>query len=282
MTSRITSRMPRADYDAIAAMNMSRLKELKRSPLHYQWALTHPKTSGPMTLGIATHVAVLEPERFDSDFAIWNRKTGSGKNAPRNGGYWDAFREENDGKTILTEDEGMLAMNISKAVRGNPLALEYLARGDPEVTLEWTLQGRPCRGRVDWLTATDGTDTIVGLKTARDCRHFAFGNQAAKLGYFLQWSWYHDGYQLIRSHRPALVEIVVESSAPHAVAVYRIPDEVIEHGREEYMRLLDALAICEKTDEWPGPVPDEEFISLPTWAYDNPTENELSDLELIA
>jgi hypothetical protein len=56
----IQSRVPRDEYDAINAMNITRLKELRRSPLHF---LMSPKTSDAMTLGIATHVAVLEPER---------------------------------------------------------------------------------------------------------------------------------------------------------------------------------------------------------------------------
>lgn len=280
MTGSITSRMPRGEYDAIAALNISRLKELRRSPLHYRHLLTHPRTTGPMTLGTATHVAVLEPERFDSDFAIWNRTTGSGRSAPRNGGYWDAFCEEHVGQNILTADEGMTAMTIAKAVRGEPLAFKYLALGEPEVVLQWTMRHRKCKGRVDWMTHVDGEPYIVGVKTARDCRHFAFGAQSAKLGYHQQWAWYHDGYQAIRGHKPALVEIVVESAAPHAVAVYRIGDDIIEQGRDEYRRLMEQLAICEETDAWPGPVPHEEFLTLPSYAYKS--DDEISDLGLVA
>lgn len=276
----IQSRVPREEYDAVQAISITRLKHLLRSPQHYQYALEHPKESAVMTVGIATHVAVLEPERFLNEFAIWDRRTDSGRAAPRNGKWWDAFQLEHKGQTILTEEQGVLALQIAKAVRFDEVANKYLAVGDPEASIEWTLTGgKPAKGRVDWLTAIEGQPTIVGLKSSRDCRHFQFGSQAAKLGYHLQWAFYHDGFEAITGKKPHMVEIVVESDAPHAVATYIIPEDIIEQGREEYQRLLQILEHCEATGEWPGPVPNEQYLTLPTWAYPN-TEDDLADLGL--
>jgi hypothetical protein len=276
----IQSRVPREEYDALEAINITRLKYLLRSPQHYQYALEHPRDLAPMTVGIATHVAVLEPERFLKEFAIWDRETDSGRNAPRNGKWWEAFQLEHQGQTILTKDQGVLALQIAKAVRFDEVANKYLAIGDPEASLEWEIVGgRPAKGRIDWLTTHESCPTIVGLKTSRDCRHFQFGSQAAKLGYHLQWAWYHDGFEAITGKKPHMVEVVVESDAPHAVATYIIPSDIIEQGREEYQRLLQILAHCEATDEWPGPVPNEQYLTLPTWAYPN-TDDDFADLEL--
>ena len=277
----IESRVPREDYDATQAVSITRLKELRRSPLHYQYALTHPKTSGALTLGIATHVAVLEPERFGTDFAVWTNRTDSGKMSPRNGKTWDAFRELHAGRTILTVDEADLAQRISLAVRGDETALKYLATGDPEVTMKWTQGTRPCKGRADWLTTIDGRPVLVGLKTTRDCRHMVFASQAAKLGYHLQWAFYHDGFETITGESPLMIEVVVESDAPHAVATYIIPNDIIEQGRDEYQALLKTLTDCEASGEWPGPVTAEEYLTLPSWAYSQADED-LSDLELEA
>lgn len=273
---KITSRMPRAEYDAIDALNISRLKNMKRSPLHYRHALTQPHVSAPLTLGTATHVATLEPERFDSDYAIWNRKTESGKNSPRNGKAWDEFQATASAckKSVLTLDEAAEAQAIAASIRANELAMQYLSSGDPEVTLECTIDGRARKGRVDWLL--DGH--IIGLKTARDCRHFAFGAQSAKLGYHLQWAWYFDLYHAIKRTQPAMMEIVVESAPPYAVAVYAIGPDIIDQGRDEYIELLKLLDECELTDKWPGPVPQIEWLSLPTWAY--PAIDDLNELGL--
>jgi exodeoxyribonuclease VIII len=277
----IESRMPRAEYDAIEALSITQLKGLRRSPQHFLHYLQHPKSSEALTLGIAGHTATLEPERFASDFAVWDRRTESGRLGPRNGKWWDAFRMENKGKTVLNPDQAAVCKALSKAVRHDATAGKYLESGDPEVTLEWSIDGRMRKGRVDWLMSYEGEPYIVGLKTARDCSHFAFGNQAARLGYHLQWAWYHDGFQVSTGRQPQLIEIVVESEAPHAVATYRIPQDIILQGRDEYNTLLRLLLQCEASGEWPGPVPKEEYLTLPSWAYPD-LDDDISSMGLEA
>jgi exodeoxyribonuclease VIII len=276
----IASRIPAAEYHASEGLSISRLKELKRSPKHYQWALTHPKESQPLTLGSAAHCAVLEPERFSKDYAVWARRTDGGALAPRRGQWWDAFKAEHGNRTIITADEYETVHGLQGAVRADPVASRYLSSGEPEVVLSWTMAGRACRGRVDWLTRIDEEPCIVGLKTARDCRPFIFGSAAAKLGYALQWAWYFNGYVTVAGVKPRMVEIVVESAAPHAVVVYTIPEDIILQGEEEYMRLLTQLSECEAADSWPGPASVEQVLTLPSWYYE--VEDDVSDLGLEA
>lgn len=280
LSGSIASRIPMEDYRAIKALNISRLKELKRSPLHYRYLLDHPRITEPLTLGTAAHCAVLEPERFERQFAVWNRRSEkTGNLCPRNGQFWEAFLAEHPGKTVLTEDEASLALSIGAAVRADPCAARYLEAGEPEVTMQWEMHGRACKGRADWITHLEGKPVIVGLKTTRDCRLFAFGSQAAKLGYPMQWAWYLAGYQAIRGVLPQLMEIVVESAAPHAVTVYRIPEDIVLQGEEEYLALLALLQRCEASDEWPGPATEEQVLTLPSWAY--PAQpDDLSELGL--
>lgn len=276
---KITSRMPRTEYDTIIATSITRLKELRRSPQHYQWNLNNPRESDALTLGTATHVAVLEPERFDTDFAIWDRRTDAGAMSPRRGQHWEAFSGVNHGKKILTADEAADAKTIAAAVRSDATAMQYLATGDPEITMEWTYGDRPCKGRGDWLTTIRGVPTMVGLKTTRDCRLFQFGSQAAKLEYGMQWAWYRDGYQMITQAVPRVIEIVVESTAPHAVATYVIDNDILLQGRDNYIELLKVLSECEESGNWPGPVVGEQILTLPSWYYGEVTDD-LSDLGL--
>lgn len=277
----IRSRVPVEEYRALPGTSITRLKELRRSPMHYRYALAHPKETTALRLGTAAHVAVLEPERFDRQFAIWSRRSeNTGNLCPRNGKWWEAFKAENEGRDIITIDQAEEALAIQRAVRDNETAMKYLQLGDPEVTLQWTIRGRMCKGRADWITHIDGRPYLVGLKTARDCRHYIFGNAAAKLGYHLQWAYYFDGYQFITDECPGVVEIVVESAAPYAVAVYIIPDDIIQQGRDEYMVLLEQLEECERADSWPGPSTGEEILTLPSWVYE--AHDDLSDLGLEA
>lgn len=280
MSDAIQSRVPAADYFALPELSISRLKELRRSPMHYRYLLEHPKESAAMTLGTAAHCATLEPERFCRDYVAWCKRTESGRMAPRSGKAWDAFVAEFGERTILTEDEAATAAHIAAAVRGDAVAAKYLEAGEPEVTLRWTLGERHCKGRVDWLTTRDGAPVVVGLKTTRDCRPFAFGSVAARLAYYQQWAWYFDGYAAITGHEARMVEIVVESAPPHAVVVYIITEDILAQGREEYLRLIELLTRCEAEDCWPGPAETEQILSLPSWVYG--TDEDVSDLGLEA
>lgn len=284
----IRSRVPAEEYHALPGVSITRLKELKRSGLHYQYRLANPLQSVPLALGTAAHCAVLEPERFARQFAVWGRRSESGNLCPRRGQYWDAFVEQNPGKTIITEDEGLDALAISQAVRKDACAMKYLESGEPEVTLQWQLTSESmtrkavtldCRGRADWLTRIDGEHYLVGLKTARDPRGPIFGNAAARLGYALQFAFYLDGYRMITGVTPRLKEIVVESAAPYDVVVYDIPEDVILQGRAEYEALLRQLVDCQARNEWLGWANgQEQVLTLPTWYYES--TDDISDLGL--
>lgn len=275
--------MPRAEYDAIDALNISRLKEIKRSPQHYKHALTHPRETPAMTLGTATHVAVLEPERYATQYAVWGSRASAGSMSPRRGQAWEVFAELHKDRDIITANEDSEARAIAAAVRADPRAAALLQTGVAEATLQWTLPdelgSRPARGRVDWITNLDGRSCLVGLKTARDCRHFIFASAAAKLEYPCQWAYYFDGYAAITGEVPLVREIVVESSPPYACAVYRIEDDLILEGRDRYWEMVKTLSECERTDTWPGPMPNEETLTMPSWYYGT-AEDDLSDIGL--
>lgn len=262
---RIVAGVDFSTYRAAAGVNVSSLKELARSPLHYRYAKDNPKpTTSAMSLGTAAHCATLEPERFAAEFVTWTGGRRAGKE-------WDAFKADAEAaqRLILTEDERDTALAIAQAVRACPEAMVYLKRGHAEVSMSWQ-HDEPelaLKGRVDWLTVVDGCDVVVGLKTTRDLRPREFAAQAARLCYHWQWAFYYDGFERITGRKPAMVEIVVENAAPHAVAVYRIPEHVLERGRQEYRDALTTLAQCEASGVWPGPVVGEVEFDLPGWAY---------------
>lgn len=291
LSGQIRSRVPVEEYRALPGVSITRLKELKRSALHYRYRLEHPAESAPLTLGTAAHCAVLEPERFERQFAVWNRRSEkTGNLCPRNGQFWEAFLLEHAGRTIITEDECALAQAIAHAVRSDPLAGKYFEAGEPEVSMQWSLTSESmtrtpvtidCHGRADWLTTLDNDEPyLIGLKTARDCRPFIFGSAAARLGYHLQWAFYLDGYRAIRGVTPHLREIVVESAPPHDVVVYQVPEDIILQGRQEYETLLRDLLACERSGEWLGVAHGtEQVLTLPSWIY-QAAADDLGDLGL--
>lgn len=282
LLSRILPGLSYQEYVALAGERSSNLKAMDVSAKHYVFRSQNHTETRALKLGSAAHAAVLEPARFATGYVVWDLKTKSGRAKSRSGKDWDAFEEEHADKVILTEREYLEAKAIRDAVRTDPVALRYLAQGQPEVSMQWPMLGRQCKARVDWLTTIDSRAAIVGLKSARDVREFLFGAQAAKLFYHIQWAWYYDGYVVITGEAPMMIEITVESVAPYDVVVYEIPNEIIVEGREKYMDLFKGVAECHELGQWPGVGRGAlNTLSFPTWAFTQPFADDLSSLGLV-
>lgn len=263
------------DYDAIDAVNFSTLKELAHSPKRYRHRKEHGRKVRPwMSRGTAGHTALLEPDRFFRDYVMWTGKQRRGKK-------WDAFKTEHAGKEILRIDEYAEADAIAKAVRSDPVAMRYLERGMPEVTIVWEDKetGELCKGRVDWIHEGSQQSVIVDLKGARNIESHAFWRSGASLLYHMQAAFYFDGFASATGSEPLSKTIAVEFDAPHDSVVYNMTDEVLDKGREEYRSLLLKLIGCRDEGQWPGYANGCELdAQLPAWMMAD--DNDLDDLGL--
>jgi hypothetical protein len=201
----------------------------------------------------------------------------------RRGKAWDLFEEAAGGKQILNETEFSEVKSMHDAVRSHPVAMRYLQDGVAEVTLRWVdpHSGRAYRARVDWVTIIDGQLVFVDLKTTASTIFRKFCADAYKFGYHVQFALYTDGGFQIFQETPRFIVIAVENKAPYDVAVFSVPDEVLEHGHNEYTRLEQLLARCEESGNWPGRADDELELELPEWVTSN-EDDDLSDLDLVA
>lgn len=269
------------DYDAIEAVNISSLLWMAKSAKHY---LAQPrKSTKPLSLGTAAHCATLEPDRFERDFAAWDRRTASGNLAPRNGQYWDAFKAVHSGQTIITETEWFEALAISKAIHEDPLCADVLRYGDPEVAIVWIHErtGMLCKGRIDWLDLANLV--LADLKTAADITHDVFMVRCAKYHYHTRMAWYGDGLCNvlgIDSEKLETLLLAVESSYPNDCAVYEMPQEVLQCGRDEYEELMTRLQLAKDFDRWPGCANGARMVyTLPRWAVKDPEDEMDPDID---
>lgn len=259
------------DYDAIDAINYSSLKMLARSPKHY---LHYTKCGGRETRdtfkGSTAHVAILEPERFVTDYAVFPGKAKRGKE-------WRDFKAAHAAAKIIKASELAEAISLRDAVRNDALASAYLSNGRHEVTLVWIdpETGVKLKGRVDWLR---NDNVNVDVKTAADATPIMFGRSAARFLYHVQASMYQDGLEVITGEEARSVAIAVEKHAPYDAVTYSIPTPVLDVGRAEYRRLLGILAECRASGRWHGIGGGFEVtLSLPWWAMgDERDEVELS------
>jgi hypothetical protein len=267
--------MSREQYERQARVNWSTLKALGRSPAHYRHLLLKPREDTPaLRLGRCCHLAVLEPERFAAECVRWEGGRRAGKE-------WEAFRRKHAGAEILTEDEHTQCLAIQAAVRNDATAAKYVSRGQAERTILWTHEapavgGLPgysvdCKGRVDFVAEVGA---LVDLKTCRDASPDAFGRSAWNFGMHAQAAFYAAGYEAATGVRLPSVLVAVEKDAPHVVQVYRVPDAVLEAGREHCRALLDRLAVCRRDNHWPGFADGEELeLMLPRWSGVNEDED---------
>lgn len=271
--------MRREEYEAIDAVNWSTLKHLGKSPQHYLHHLTNPgEDTDAKQRGRVLHYAVFEPERFQKDVVVYPER--------RQGTKWDAFEKKHADKEIITSRMDDQVRAIASAARNHPMAAKYLAGGKSEHTVTWTYRSPPvqhleghefaCKGRLDFISELGA---IVDLKSTKDASPTGWAREVMRYEHHVQAAFYADGYEAMTGERLPFLFIAVEATEPHVVQVYRVPDDVMDLGRERYRELLAHLNVCRKESRWPGYAETEMELVLPRWATPDP-EGELDD-ELI-
>ena len=258
-------------YEKLEGANFSTTKELDRSPTHYLHALENGRElTGPLEVGLGTHLAVFEPVRFKEEVAIWPDAQGR-----RFGKAWDAFvaQARLDGKLILREKDRELVLRLADAVHASPQAREYLAlKGEAEKAFQWTedVGGEKvrCKGRLDWRCPRG----ILDLKSVQDASPDGFGRAALKYLWYLQGAWYQRGDAA--SNKGVVLPFAfcaVEKAEPHVVQVYTLEDEALELGNSKMDELLGKLVELRKTWKqrrgWPGYSREAMSLQLPAWAW---------------
>lgn len=268
--------MRREEYEAIDAVNWSTLKHLSKSPQHYLHNLTNPgEDTDAKQRGRVLHLAVFEPERFQRDVVVYPER--------RAGKEWQAFALKHEGKEIITSRMDDQVRAIADAARRHPMSARYLAGGKAEHTVTWKYRSPPiqhleghefaCKGRLDFVSELGA---IVDLKSTKDASPTGFAREVLRYEHHVQAAFYQDGLEAMTGARLPFLFIAVEAAAPHVVQVYRVPDDVLDLGRERYQQLLAHLNVCRKENRWPGFAETEMELVLPTWAMPNP-EDELDE-----
>lgn len=255
--------MPAEQYFAVEAMSQSGAKEMLRSPMHYRYARDNPPEPTPaMRFGTAVHTGVLEPELFDSTVVAMpavDRRTAAGKAA------YAAFMAAAAGKVVLSQADFDRARRCIEAVGRHPAAKALLTGAEVEVSLFW-LDGRykaPCKGRID----ARNHDGLIDIKTTQDASPEEYSRTIASYGYHLQAAHYFSGCEHLLDATPQFfAHIVVETEAPHGVAVYAIPGNAIMAGAARMSEALRRYAEARETGRWSSYPTTIESIQLPRWA----------------
>ena len=133
MTPQVYYALPFTDYCALFAVNNSLLKVLDTSPAALVAHLrSGVKDRDTLRYGRLFHTLVLEPERFEADYAMFHGKTRAGKD-------WLEFASVHAARTIIPVGTDASAatmasmMSMADAVRAYAPAVEVLEIGRAHV-----------------------------------------------------------------------------------------------------------------------------------------------------
>jgi hypothetical protein len=246
------------------------------TPAHYlAWAdgrLEEPTTPA-LGLGLATHAACMEPERFAEQYVIApefgpQRKTDScsSEEAKENKLRKQAWYKANEGRTIISSADGAATMGMIGAIQSHKLASRLMAVGIPEATLLWhdPETGLRCRVRPDVLR--DDPGVIVDLKSTEDASPSGFARSVAKYKYHWRHALYVMGAQALRLSVRNYLFVAVEKFPPYAIGIYQLDEYSVARGYEAVRGGIDLMARCMKANEWPGYDEHTQTITLPQWA----------------
>ena len=263
--------MPEADYRSASAIAGSDAKHIlpPKTPAHYAAHMAGELKREPsksMTLGIVSHVAVLQPKLLDTAF-VEKPQGKEGDARTKEGKEW---RASIGSIPILDADEARAVRGIRDSIAANKAARELLAETQSEVALFGEHRtGLQIKGRVDALKVPNDLEcVIVDVKTtSAGADYNTFSRQAASLNYHVSAAWYCHLCGLNGLPPARFYWIAVETSAPYAVAVYEIHPDALDLGVGMMNDALGLIAQCEDEGVWPGYAPEVQCLNLPSWVY---------------
>lgn len=265
--------IPDEEYRTIPGLSSTGIKEMLKSPAHYQWARTHRRERVAFDVGHAAHAKILG---VGLGIIVYpdEHLTPSGNVSEKAATKAWAKEQRAAGLVPIAPDQLNAVDAMAEAVARHPLAGKLIGSGagNPEVSLLWddAETGVRCKGRIDYLH--DGP-VAVDLKTCRSADPRRFGSTAASYGYAEQAMHYLAGLKATRGDTDAVFyQVLVETEAPHHVAVVQLDETFRAIAEDRVRQAIDTYAECAQTGEWPSYPQIIHPVAAPAWYGDDEAE----------
>ena len=249
---------------------------MERSALHYWQAYVNPEreqkeATAAMITGTAWHTALFEPHNYARDFV----------EVPEG-----IDRRTKEGKALFAEIERIGQTPFKPAEFKQPLKMAELASKHPVMSMllnhenciiensifitdeetSLTLKIRPDLAIIPCEQFPNGL--ILDGKTTVDASPAAFGRSSWDLQYHMQAAYYADVWKRFwkTDARPPFIFFAQEKTAPYAMAIYSMPEKMMDYGHKVYRDHLLTIKQCHMTGEWPSYNKEIVNISIPVWA----------------
>lgn len=286
LNNELSNEQYHADTDHINGSGLWNLYD--RCPAAWRYKDEEDEQSKALVFGTGSHTALLEPERFEAEYArmptkedfgdnilvtvsdmnSWVKERGikglSGKTKAEvikiirsTGEPVRIYDEERllaelnaKGRNLLEGDDYDAIMQMRAVIHANSYYSSLLAGAYSEVSILGELLGEPSKVRFDCLTR--GGD-IIDYKTAVSAKPDEFFRHAARLGYFMKMAMQHDMFVEAYGHAPRSVNLLVqEKKSPFIPALIRLTDEQLRIGRIQLRSAMEIYKACKKANSWPG------------------------------
>jgi len=245
-------------------LSASSIKTILKNPYEF----LHPtrRESKAFSIGSATHSLILEPNKFNNEFAVApeiNKRTKVGREE------FSLFEKENANKCVLSKDEYSISKSMSDAVLSTPEAKNILKNGIAECSFFSEIDGIKVKCRPDYYREDIGL--VMDVKTVQDASPDAFAKDVANFGYYIQAQFYMDVLDSLGFPAKKFLFIAVQKKEPHMVGLYELDITSLDFGRNEYKRAFD---IYREIDKYKLPIYKDtvdksvvQTLTLPNYVY---------------
>jgi exodeoxyribonuclease VIII len=242
-------------------LSYSSLKAFQKSPQHFVLnRMERREPTAAMAFGSVIDCLKLTPEDYETKFVIIpediKKPTSAQVNAKKPSEAsieqiqkYNAFCEENKGKTWVEKEDAELAKFLAEKTFNNEKAKDLLNRVvRTQDRISWTNKesGLPMIGYKD----ATGDTFIMDLKTANDGSPDKFMKSAFDFGYHIQAAAYLDAERVLFGRFVDYYFLVVETVAPYNISVYKATNDFINLGFQEYNELLNKFKFCMENNLW--------------------------------
>lgn len=240
------------DYLAELGYGSSFLNRVLISPAH---ALVGVEPSPAMKFGTFLHDMVLRHEnpRLDNieeqiaQAGIYQRGDALKRCARHMLGAYDALRSHSLAKRLLWRPGHLYEQSVFTEINSLPIKV-----------------------RPDLLDAMD--NMVIDVKTANSAQIDDFNKKifSKELGYCVQAALYLDALERAIPENPYKVFcwVIVETDAPYGVNIVVASDDVIDIGRQRYLRAIEIVKECRAKNKWPCYEEKIHIAEKPKWVVE--------------
>ena len=232
---RIVVDMPNEEYHGTKAMSKTTIDLAHNDPYGPAWAKSCPTDKEKLKtfdFGDAMHAICLEPHRLKAEFVIMPKfgQKAVDKEAKA------AWLAEHDKFKVLSEDDHKKLNLMFESVMAHGEARALIeAEGLAEASYFWTDEqtGLGCKCRPD--KHIESANLLVDVKTTPSLAKFNYSVDDYR--YYVQDPWYCDGVSRFTSEPVRMEFLVIQKTIEcgrYPVGVVKLPNDVIEYGRQVY------------------------------------------------